>query len=177
MSPAARLNGRPTKAIGHNGGRTLALGFELGAWRHSGDPDRSGRWWLSCQTKDGSTARLPVLAPRVQSRRCNCLVAVGGITDIGTRWSPEGSVARDPLRKVGRCFPCPSCFAEIDQRAADGSREALAWMLSSLRTTSGVLARAMPHSVAIPNPLTYLPAASIRCLAPSTPSAACTSPR
>ncbi len=114
------------------------------------------------------------------SRMTRCMVrpcVARGFRRTGTkRFNPPGS----PLfsaHSSDRCSPCPSCFAEIGQRAADGSREALAWMLSSLRTTSGVLARAIPHSVAMPNPLTYLPAASIRCLAPSTPSAACTSPR
>src|SRR6185437_3048142 len=29
-----------------------------------------------------------------------CLVAVGGIADIGTRWRPEGSVACDPNRTI-----------------------------------------------------------------------------
>ena len=39
------------------------------------------------------------MARHDQSRDCNSLVAVGTIADIGIRWSPEGSVANDPLPK------------------------------------------------------------------------------
>jgi hypothetical protein len=35
------------------------------------------------------------MALRVISRRCDSLVAAGGIADIGSRWSPEDSVAND----------------------------------------------------------------------------------
>jgi hypothetical protein len=44
-------------------------------------------------------------------------------------------------------------------------------------TRSGVRARAIPHSVAIPKVLAYLLAVAMRRLAPSTPSAACTTPK
>ena len=87
-----------------------------------------------------------------------------------------------------RAVPCPleqSRYARAgavhacsrNQRCAAGSREALAWISSSRITTSGVLARAIPHSVAIPDTRTCLPAAASRFSAPSTPSAACTTPR
>jgi hypothetical protein len=58
-------------------------------------PHRSHTCRASFQCRLSGCRRFP---HRVQSRRCNCLVAVGGITDIGMRWSPEGSVARDPER-------------------------------------------------------------------------------
>src|SRR6478609_3680634 len=46
-----------------------------------------------------------------------------------------------------------------------------AWMASRRRTTSGLRARAKPHSVATPNAGTYLRASAIRFWVPSTPSA------
>ncbi len=52
-----------------------------------------------------------------------------------------------------------------------------AWISSSLATTSGVLHRPMPHSVAMPNFAANFCAARMRRRVPSTPSAAWTQPR
>lgn len=61
--------------------------------------------------------------------------------------------------------------------ACEGSVAQAACRSSSLRTRSGFLARAKPHSVAIPNFGTYSRASAMRCFVPSTPSEACTRPR
>ena len=42
------------------------------------------------------------MAHRNQSKRCNSLVAIGGIAEIGMCRSPEGSVANDPEHDMGR---------------------------------------------------------------------------
>jgi hypothetical protein len=51
-----------------------------------------------------------------------CLVAVGGIADIGTRWRPEGSVACDPERTPGVALASLFVLAEIDRTLAFGTR-------------------------------------------------------
>ena len=50
---------------------------------------------VGAHPQDCGVMSLP-LAPRDQSRRCNSLVVIEGITDIEMRWSPEGSVRMTP---------------------------------------------------------------------------------
>ena len=57
------------------------------------------------------------MALRVISRRCDSLVAAGGIADIGSRWSPEDSVANDPTRTC-RSWGGYTVFANVDRLAA-----------------------------------------------------------
>jgi hypothetical protein len=59
-----------------------------------------------------------VLAHRAQSRRCNSLVAIEGIADIGMRWSPEGSVANDHLGHAAskNCSSFPPQQFRLGQR-------------------------------------------------------------
>jgi hypothetical protein len=83
------------------------------------------------------------------SRHFGCLVAVGGIADIGTRWRPEGSVARGPGADMNReCLaamhsgPSTSDTAQIWLRQArihsrrdtvPGQRQEIVDRLSSLK--------------------------------------------
>src|SRR4029077_6322424 len=91
-------------------------------------------------------------------RRCTDRSRLGGLP-VRLRTSPWTFPQQTSVHDDAGSFDIAACISMIDL------------------TRSGVRARAIPHSVAIPKVLAYLLAVAMRRLAPSTPSAACTTPK